>query len=1223
MGTGQGLLKLGIQVTGIKESKTQIDDFSSHIKVFTTTIKPVGAAINAAIAIDQRIAKASTTTVKELEDSLKKLQTGFDNRAIGGESFNRLGRAIEVVRSKIEEARKAPQKFQPIEPQAVRLSTNTLAGLEARLEKFKTSLSSSTIGSDSFNRLRSSIELTRKKIDEASGSAQKFVNITAMAGSIIGGYSVFAGLEKIKSLMDTAEKAAMTMKGLSTIVKYNFGEEAVKPATDSVEKLSKDLNLQKDSVTAAARNFIAMGYSVEQATNLIKAHANVGSVLRQQNYSLSESIDVASQGYKNQNSVLSDATGIQTNISKMLEKHGYKMEDLSSATKKQAALQALYNETLKEAEPFEGKAAELTEGYAGSLGRLDKESSKAQIALGKLYQESITPLLNIGGSFMSSIAGFIGNSDEAKKLSSELDELREKIKKAPEGSEEWKKLNEQITKSQSDLDKLGFTINNAGKSLIVATTAGVGFCAALVTITRTLELMGFEGAKAWMKVLGPIGLGITAVVFTIDIVERYKKEGEEKDLADKKKRLKEIFGENLKAADDLINKLYSSAVNGHVAGDNKLDDLQKKLKQLGVTAEETEKIFKKNLLGSRFISGEEINKWRKALQELNKEAETPKAKGPLVDFSGSGKLKQDLSEQKRIIEEFWKANPAQVKLVSTIESQSFEYLKKQLIDFSQKKGGEIPLALNGKDISIDQIEDKETLQKVVNELSRKYQIHPDVVLKLKPENITELDTLIKSAKKELDRKLKAGKISSEEHFTLYARIDSAKAFDDAAGEIARLKSELQASTGPLTQLESGTFEFAEQLNRARNNSGGLAQSISAWAKTGISAINQVGSAFTQLFQMQAQATQVHVQNQVQQWEFQGQVVDRMIDANLQNFLSARDAELSKLQDTLDKMAQAEKEYEDQKQARRDEAAEKIKAENDANYNEEALALEAKHNAEIAEFERIHKDDADFKTLQLELFNRLQQEKDELRKRWTDKTAADIAKENKNQDAEDAKRAKENDKKQKTIADQEKAIEADKATATQKAEADKQNAKRLTSFLEWQAGRASFEANKRAQVAAAMMTMSMAILQGVAAWATLTATTGPLGLVGGAAFLGVITMLSAATGAMAISTAQAQKYPPWMGFSKGGLAEGGIPGKDSIPALLTPKEVVVPERGWDSLEGTIAEKLTQNVSNRSGDNIFNYQPTFQGTNGNYQDPRVLFEMFMEWMYSRAKGESVLS
>ncbi|EMN93334.1 hypothetical protein [Leptospira interrogans] len=1209
MGTGQGLLKLGIQVTGIKESKTQIDDFSSHIKVFTTTIKPVGAAINAAIAIDQRIAKASTTTVKELEDSLKKLQTGFDNRAIGGESFNRLGRAIEVVRSKIEEARKASQKFQPIEPQAVRLSTNTLAGLEARLEKFKTSLSSSTIGSDSFNRLRSSIELTRKKIDEASGSAQKFVNITAMAGSIIGGYSVFAGLEKIKSLMDTAEKAAMTMKGLSTIVKYNFGEEAVKPATDSVEKLSKDLNLQKDSVTAAARNFIAMGYSVEQATNLIKAHANVGSVLRQQNYSLSESIDVASQGYKNQNSVLSDATGIQTNISKMLEKHGYKMEDLSSATKKQAALQALYNETLKEAEPFEGKAAELTEGYAGSLGRLDKESSKAQIALGKLYQESITPLLNIGGSFMSSIAGFIGNSDEAKKLSSELDELREKIKKAPEGSEEWKKLNEQITKSQSDLDKLGFTINNAGKSLIVATTAGVGFCAALVTITRTLELMGFEGAKAWMKVLGPIGLGITAVVFTIDIVERYKKEGEQSDLAERKKKLKERAGEDIKELQDVLNDIGSKSSLGYGIGSERIEKFDKQLKKLGFTAEETQEIFKKDWLsGKAFISEEEINKWRRALQELNKESEKPKAKGPLVDFSGSGKLKQDLSEQKRIIEEFWKANPAQVRIISDLNSHSFEYLKKQLDDFLSKGGADISLTLNGEKISAQDIKGKEQLIKVVNELSQLYNINPDVVLKLKPETSKELDLVLDSIKNEI--KLKG-------------KIEPAIRFDKAARDISELKSKLQDSTGPLTQLESGTFEFAEQLNRARNNSGGLAQSFSAWAKTGISAINQVGSAFTQLFQMQAQATQVHVQNQVQQWEFQGQVVDRMIDANLQNFLSARDAELSKLQDTLDKMAQAEKEYEDQKQARRDEAAEKIKAENDANYNEEALALEAKHNAEIAEFERIHKDDADFKTLQLELFNRLQQEKDELRKRWTDKTAVDIAKENKNQDAEDAKRAKENDKKQKTIADQEKAIEADKATATQKAEADKQNAKRLTSFLEWQAGRASFEANKRAQVAAAMMTMSMAILQGVAAWATLTATTGPLGLVGGAAFLGVITMLSAATGAMAISTAQAQKYPPWMGFSKGGLAEGGIPGKDSIPALLTPKEVVVPERGWDSLEGTIAEKLTQSVSNRSGDNIFNYQPIFQGTNGNYQDPRVLFEMFMEWMYSKAKGESVLS
>ncbi|WP_425529305.1 primosomal protein [Leptospira stimsonii] len=1048
-----------------------------------------------------------------------------------------------------------------------------------------------------------------------------------MAGSIIGGYSVFAGIEKIKSLMDTAEKAAMTMKGLSTIVKYNFGEDAVKPATDSVEKLSKDLNLQKDSVTAAARNFIAMGYSVDQATNLIKAHANVGSVLRQQNYSLSESIDVASQGYKNQNSVLSDATGIQTNISKMLERHGFKMEDLSSATKKQAALQALYNETLKEAEPFEGKAAELTEGYAGSLGKLGKESEKAQIALGKLYQESITPLLNVGGSFMSSIAGFLGDSDEAKKLSSELENLREKIAKAPEGSDEWKKLNEQITKSQRDLDKLGWTVNTAGKSLIVATTAGLGFYAALITITKGLELMGIEGAKAWTKALGPIALGITAVVFTIDIVERHRKEDNDRFGKNEAKAYAEKSREEIRRAYEALDFIANSSTAHTLQTEKAYKDQISLLKMYGV---EVDKLYTKveragfdgkDLFGLKVDKAKALVAELKELDKQKQNLEKP-PKSPPLPGGGSGSLKQDLSEQKRIIEEFWKANPAEVKIISTIDAQSFEYLKKQLIDFSQKKGGEIPLELNGEKISIDQVKDKETLQKVVNELARKYQIHPDVVLKLKPENITELDNLIKSARKELDRKLESGKITTEEHITLNARIDSAKAFDDTAGAMSRLKSELQSSTGPLTQLETGTFEFAEQLNRARNNSGGLAQSISAWAKTGISAVNQVGTAFTQLLQAQAQATQVHVQNQVQRWEFQGQVVDRIIDANLQNFLSARDAELTKLQDTLDKMAEAEKEYEDQKQARRDEAAEKIKAENDARYNEEALALEAKHNAEIAEFERIYKDDADFKALQLELFDHLQQEKEELRKRWTDKTSADIAKENKNQDAEDAKRAKENDKKQKAIAEQEKAIEADKAAATQKAETDKQNAKRVTSFLEWQAGRASFEANKRAQVAAAAMTMSMAILQGVAAWATLTATTGPLGLIGGGVFLGMITALSAATGAMAISSAQSQQYPPWMGFSKGGLAEGGIPGKDSIPALLTPKEVVVPERGWDSLEGKIAEKLTQNVSSRTGTNYFYYQPEFNGTNGNYQDPRVLFEMFMEWMYSRTKQESVL-
>ncbi|EMO58270.1 hypothetical protein LEP1GSC161_0029, partial [Leptospira santarosai str. CBC1416] len=809
-----------------------------------------------------------------------------------------------------------------------------------------------------------SIELTRKKIDEATGSATKFAGITAVAGSILGGYSVYSGIEKIKSLMDTAEKAANTMRGLSTVVKYNFGEEAVKPATDSVEKLSKDLNLSKDSVAAASRNFIAMGYSVEQSTNLIKAHANVGSVLRQQNYSLSEAIDVASQGYKNGNSILSDATGLQDNLSKMLEKHGFKLEDLSNATKKQAALQALYNETLSLAEPFEGRAAELTEGYAGSLGRLEKESGKAAIALGKLYQESITPLLNVGGTLLGSIAGFIGNGEEVKKLSSELDDLRVKIAKTPEGSEEWKKLNTQIQKTESDLNKLGFTINNAGKSLIVATTAGLGFYAGLVTITKGLELMGIAGAKAWTKALGPIALGITAFTFTIDFLTRYKTENDNKFAEESIKGYAQKSIDEIRRAQGALQLLANAEMTKGVVSQENYNSQINLLKEAGV---EYDKLYSKINKGPLF-SDDIIFDKKKAEALLGKLQELEKQKlkldkpspPPLPSLSGSGgKTKQDLSEQKRIVEEFWKANPAEIKLIATVEAQSFEYLKKQLIDFSQKEGAQIPLTLNGKKISINDIKDKETLQKVVNELSRKYQIHPDVVLKLKPENITELDDLIKSAENEIKRKFKEGKISAEEKAESLLKLDNAKVFDEVAGDISRLKSGLEATTGPLTQLESGTFEFAEQLNRARNNSQGVTHSISAWAKTGISALSQIGSGVTQLFQAQAQAAQVHAQNQVQQWQFQGQVVDRIIDANLQNFLAARDTELSKLQDTLDAMAQAEKAYQDEKQKRRDEEAERIRAENDARYNADALALEAKHNAEIAEFEKRHADDADF------------------------------------------------------------------------------------------------------------------------------------------------------------------------------------------------------------------------------------------------------------------------
>ncbi|WP_243401622.1 primosomal protein [Leptospira ellisii] len=1041
--------------------------------------------------------------------------------------------------------------------------------------------------------------------------------------------------------MDEAQKAQNTLSGLTAVIQYKFGREAVPEAVSAVNAISKELNLNKESITAAMRNFTAMGYTVSEASKLIKSNADIGSVLRQSNYSLAESIEVVSQGYKAGNSILSDATGIQTNISKMLETHGMKLDDLSDATKSAAARQVLLNETLRETEAFQGRAAEQAGGYAGALGRLDKSANETQVALGKLYQESLVPILALGSEGVSFLPGLFSNGDKVKKLENDLILLRESLARVPEGSEEWTKINSQIRKTYIEIQNTGASISHFGKSVLVAATAGLTFYTSLLTIIKGLELAGVAGAANWTKILGPFALGATALVFTIDIVERYRREGEQKDTEEKGRRLKERFKEDLASADQAINQLAGASSLGYSVGAEKIDKLRKNLTNLGFTAEETEKIFKRNwLTGKQFISSEEVNRWRKAFSEINKEESGPKAPTRAPGGGGKGKLKEDLSEQKRIVEEFWKANPTTVKLVGTLESQSFEYLKKQLTDFSNKEGAKIPLSLDGKAITPEKIQNKEQLERVVGEISKKYNISPDVVLKLKPENLRELDSLLADAREEIDRKVKSGALSPKEGIKLHAQLDDAKSFDQITAKLQKFKSDWEQTTGPLTQTESQIIDISQQINVATNKSQGFLQSVTAWGKAAAGAIAFLSAPVNQVLQAQAQLVQVQSQNQIQQVQFYGQAFDRIIDANLQGFISAQDAELAKLQEKLDAMEQAEQEYEDRKQERRDAEAQRIKEENEALYNEDALKLEEKYNEQIAALEQESLDEELFNQRKAELFDRLQKDKLDLKDRYDKKTQSDIDKANKDQDAADAKKKKEDEEKAKAIAEQQKKIEADKVTATAKAEQDKQNAKRLTSYIEWQAGKTAFEANKQAQVAQAAFGVAQAAVQGAitfassvagytAAGAALAAPTlgvsmatmPAIGIATGTVLGGLVAGAGMAASGLALTAAQSQSYPPWMGFSIGGLVEGGIPGKDSVPAMLTPREVVVPETGWEDIRKDISESLIPKSNN--GPANINIEWMDHSQNYTQIDKEALLDYLLDELLKRLTQAGVVS
>lgn len=121
---------------------------------------------------------------------------------------------------------------------------------------------------------------------------------------------------------------------------------------------------------------------------------------RQSSLQLGEAIKGATEGLKNENSVLVDNAGVTKNVSVMwkdyADKLGVGVQSLTLVQKREAELNGIMEETKFQI----GDAAKLTDSYAGATARNAAAQTQLSVALGTALQpatqafyEAMTPLL--------------------------------------------------------------------------------------------------------------------------------------------------------------------------------------------------------------------------------------------------------------------------------------------------------------------------------------------------------------------------------------------------------------------------------------------------------------------------------------------------------------------------------------------------------------------------------------------------------------------------------------------------------------------------------------------------------------------------------------------------------------------------------------------------------------------------------------------------------------
>lgn len=243
-------------------------------------------------------------------------------------------------------------------------------------------------------------------VSKAQKDSQKTAMDTTAAYRTLAMYATvaFAGIvASVKKGTDAFNQYRSAMTGLKSIAQGTGNSFSA--AQKFIEDYTKDGLIPAAEAATALKNLLSRGYTDTQASDVLYRLKDSAAFGRQASLGLGEAVRSASEGLKNENSILVDNAGVTRNVSKMWEDYskqlGKSVNDLTQAEK----IQAEYNGIMQETRHQVGDAAKLSGELAGTQAAVGKSVNELGVAFG----ESLTPALNVMLATLNSIIKFLAN----------------------------------------------------------------------------------------------------------------------------------------------------------------------------------------------------------------------------------------------------------------------------------------------------------------------------------------------------------------------------------------------------------------------------------------------------------------------------------------------------------------------------------------------------------------------------------------------------------------------------------------------------------------------------------------------------------------------------------------------------------------------------------------------------------------------------------------------
>ena len=245
----------------------------------------------------------------------------------------------------------------------------------------------------------------RKNQKDIQASAKDYDVLAVAAG--IAFYKI---ANAVKSGIQAYNESRSALVGLKSIAEGTGA--SFQKAQQYIQEYTNDGLIPASQAATALKNLLNRGYTETQAIDVLNRLKDSAAFGRQASLELGQAVASATEGLKNENSILVDNAGVTKNVSVMWKEYaetiGKSVNDLS----KQQKIQAEYNGIMQETRFQVGDAAKLSKELAGAQARNAAETLKLKQAFGEAMAPALEAILTAITPIIKGIAEFAKNNKE-------------------------------------------------------------------------------------------------------------------------------------------------------------------------------------------------------------------------------------------------------------------------------------------------------------------------------------------------------------------------------------------------------------------------------------------------------------------------------------------------------------------------------------------------------------------------------------------------------------------------------------------------------------------------------------------------------------------------------------------------------------------------------------------------------------------------------------------